>query len=61
MTTTTTFTINRKVKGTRTLFFATFNGKRFNNTNFCRKWEAVGLAKAYIKHYGVEKLNELSK
>ena len=26
MTTTTTFTINRKVKGTRTLFFATFNG-----------------------------------
>lgn len=54
------FKMNRKVKGSRTLFFPTINGKRLNNTNYARKYDAENLVKAFLKHYGAEKLNEMA-
>ena len=36
--------------GKRVMFYATINGKRINNTNYARKWEAERLAKNYIEH-----------
>jgi hypothetical protein len=52
------YIIERKVKGTRTFYFPTKNGKRFTKTNFARKYDAKGLVKNLINQYGVEKLNE---
>lgn len=61
MKTATTFEykIERKVKGTRTFFYPTKNGKRFNNINYARKYDARGCVRNYIEHYGIEKLEEM--
>jgi len=55
------YTIERKTKGTRTFFFPTKNGKRFTNINYARKWEAKKLVSDSIKHFGIEKLEEIFK
>ena len=54
------YTINRKVKGSKTFYFPTLNNKRFNSTNFARKYDAKNLVKELIKIYGIEKIIKLS-
>lgn len=51
------YTIVRLKKGTRTFYYPTVNGKRFNRTNFAREYDAKGLVRDCVKKYGVEKLN----
>jgi len=53
------FEMNRKRKGSRVLFFATKNGKRFNNINYARKYDAKNIVKNYIEFYGVDKLEKM--
>jgi len=53
------YKIERKVKGSRTFYYPTKNGKRFTTTNFARKYDAKGLVKNCIKAYGIEKLEEI--
>jgi hypothetical protein len=53
------YTIGRKVKGSRTFFYPLINGKRLTRTNFARKYDARNLVKAALKDYGAEKLHEI--
>ena len=56
------FKIEKKVNGkTRVLFFVTYKGKRINNTNYARKYDAEYLIKTAINHYGFEKLDSLAE
>ena len=48
------YTMNRIAKGSKTYFYPTLNGKRFNNTNYARKYDAKGLVKLLINTYGVD-------
>lgn len=59
MTSPITYTMNRKRKGSRTLFFPTIDGMRLNGTNYARKYDAENLVTAYHKHYGTERLLDL--
>ena len=54
------YTINRKVKGSKTFYFPTLNNKRFNSTNFARKYDAKNLVKELIKIHGIKKIIKLS-
>lgn len=38
--------IQRKIKGTRVLFYCTINGVRISKTNYARKYDA----RAYLRH-----------
>lgn len=53
------FTMHRKIKGSRTLFYPTINGKRLTGTNFARKYNARNLVMAALKHYGSKKLHTM--
>ena len=53
------YTIERKVKGTRTFFYPVKNGKRFNNINYARLYDAKELVKQMVKIHGAEKLNQI--
>lgn len=59
MTNSIAFSYNRKVKGSRTLFFPTINGKRISNINYARKYDAKNLVTACLEKYGREKLIEI--
>ena len=39
------YKIERKVNGTRVLFFVTLNDQRISRTNFARKYDAVNQVK----------------
>lgn len=56
------FKIERKIKPSRVLFFATVNGKRLNNINYARKYDARGLIcwfrANFTKEQIIEKLNK---
>ena len=54
------YTINRKVKGSKIFYFPTLNNKRFNSTNFARKYDAKNLVKELIKIHGIKKIIKLS-
>jgi hypothetical protein len=47
-----TYEIHKKLNktGRRVMFYPTIDGKRLTSTLFARKWEAINLAKAYIKY-----------
>jgi len=53
------YQINRKVKGSRTFFFPTVNGKRLSNTNFARKYDAVNLVNQIVAKYGVDRVLQI--
>ena len=59
MTNTIKYTMNRKRKGSRTLFFVTIDGIRLNKTNYARKYDAENYLTALIRHYGVDGLLDL--
>jgi hypothetical protein len=54
------YRIERKIKGTRVLFFPTVNGKRLTNTNFARKYDARGTLRNAITKYGEQRLHDLT-
>ena len=54
------YTMNRVVKGSRTMFFPTINGKRLNSTNYARKAHAKALVQDAIKQYGADELLQLA-
>tara|TARA_R110000737_G_scaffold205578_2_gene224149 strand:- start:5 stop:190 length:186 start_codon:yes stop_codon:yes gene_type:complete len=45
------YTLNSKLSNTgkRKVFFPTIDGKRLNNTNFTKKWEAIKFAKHCVE------------
>lgn len=55
------YRIERKVRGSRTLFYPTVNGKRINGTLFARKYDARNLLHSAVKVYGEDKLAEMTK
>lgn len=55
-----TYTMNTKQKGTRTLYFATINGKRLSKTLWARRYDAVNEVKRAVAHYGIEKLQKMA-
>jgi len=50
------YKINRKIKGTKTFFFPTVNGKRLSRTNYARKYDAKGFVRVLINAWGVDKI-----
>lgn len=53
------YKIERKVKGSRTFFYPTKNGKRFNKINYARKYDAEALVSKALEVYGAETLEEI--
>lgn len=53
------YNIEHKTKGTRTFYYPTKNGKRFNQINYARKYDAVSLVKKALEVYGEDTLEEM--
>lgn len=45
------YKIERKIKPSRVMFFATVNGRRINNINYARKYDAKNLIKSFSAKY----------
>lgn len=58
------YKVERKIKGTRVLFYATVNDRRINNINYARKYDARGLIRSFKEKYSeteiIDKLNKVA-
>lgn len=53
------YTIERKVKGTRTFFYPTVNGHRISSTNYARKYDARNLITLFREKYSEEAISAM--